>query len=63
VVGVALAIAILGSASAAAGLASFDAWFEVSAVIAVAAAAVSIALGRPTLAVAPEVLVPEGAHP
>ena len=46
-VGVALAIAVLGSASATTGLASFDAWFEVSAAIAVMAAVVSIALGRP----------------
>jgi EmrB/QacA subfamily drug resistance transporter len=48
VVGVALAIAVLGSASATTGLASFDAWFVVSAVIAIAAAVVSIALGIPT---------------
>jgi hypothetical protein len=45
VVGVALAIAVLGSASAATGLASIDAWFELSAVIALAAAAVSVAIG------------------
>jgi EmrB/QacA subfamily drug resistance transporter len=63
VVGVALAIAVLGSASAATGLASYHAWFEVSAVIAVAAAVVSIALGTRIPSDSREVLAPKGAHP
>ena len=58
VVGVALAIAVLGSASASKDLASFDAWFVVSAVIAIAAAMVSIAMGAPQSA---RKLVPEAA--
>jgi len=61
VIGVALAVAVLGSASATTGLAAFDSWFALSAGIAVLAAAVSSALGSPNRAGALEILVREGA--
>lgn len=47
VVGVALAVAVLGSATATTGLPAFGAWFAISALIAGASALVAAALGGP----------------
>lgn len=47
VLGVALAVAVLGSAGRAGALAGFESWYFVSAGLAVISAAVSVTLGRP----------------